>query len=380
MNAFTKRRTTHRERSKPDEHARRATPTSSSSAPGPPARRPRTTSRRPALDVLLLEKTAFPREKVCGDGLTPRAVRAARPHGHRHAPRTGWIRNKGLRIIGGGMRLELPWPELAELPRLRAGPHADRLRRDARPARARRPARGCTSAPTSPGRCSTSAPAASSGVSQTARRRRRDRPAPQSPTARRWSSPPTATPPGCRLAMGLHKRDDRPMGVAVRTYYTHARATTTTGWSPGSSCGTASAATTCCPATAGSSASATAPATSASASSTPSTAFGRRRLQGPAPPLGGASMPEEWGFTEENQIGADPRRRAADGLQPPAALHPRPAAGRRRRRHGQPVQRRGHRLRDGGRRARRRGHRAGAWAHATGAGRERVAAAPTRAR
>ena len=27
------------------------------------------------LDVLLLEKTAFPREKVCGDGLTPRAVR-----------------------------------------------------------------------------------------------------------------------------------------------------------------------------------------------------------------------------------------------------------------------------------------------------------------
>ena len=26
-------------------------------------------------DVVLLEKTAFPREKVCGDGLTPRAVR-----------------------------------------------------------------------------------------------------------------------------------------------------------------------------------------------------------------------------------------------------------------------------------------------------------------
>ena len=25
--------------------------------------------------VLLLEKTEFPREKVCGDGLTPRAVR-----------------------------------------------------------------------------------------------------------------------------------------------------------------------------------------------------------------------------------------------------------------------------------------------------------------
>ena len=28
------------------------------------------------LDVLLLEKGAFPREKVCGDGLTPRAVKS----------------------------------------------------------------------------------------------------------------------------------------------------------------------------------------------------------------------------------------------------------------------------------------------------------------
>ena len=27
------------------------------------------------LDVLVLEKSQFPREKVCGDGLTPRAVR-----------------------------------------------------------------------------------------------------------------------------------------------------------------------------------------------------------------------------------------------------------------------------------------------------------------
>ena len=26
------------------------------------------------LDVLLLEKSEFPRDKVCGDGLTPRAV------------------------------------------------------------------------------------------------------------------------------------------------------------------------------------------------------------------------------------------------------------------------------------------------------------------
>jgi len=28
------------------------------------------------LDVALVEKTSFPREKVCGDGLTPRGTRA----------------------------------------------------------------------------------------------------------------------------------------------------------------------------------------------------------------------------------------------------------------------------------------------------------------
>ena len=32
-------------------------------------------------------------------------------------------------------------------------------------------------------------------------------------------------------------------------------------------------------------------------------------------------MPAEWGFTEENRTAADPRRGAADGLQPHPALH-----------------------------------------------------------
>ena len=34
------------------------------------------------------------------------------------------------------------------------------------------------------------------------------------------------------LAMGLRKRDDRPLGVAIRTYYTSPGMTTTT-WRPG---------------------------------------------------------------------------------------------------------------------------------------------------
>lgn len=71
---------------------------------------------RTGLDVLLFEKTAFPREKVCGDGLTPRAVKQLARIGIDISPEQGWLRNHGLRIYGGGMRLELPWPDLAEYP------------------------------------------------------------------------------------------------------------------------------------------------------------------------------------------------------------------------------------------------------------------------
>ena len=68
------------------------------------------------LDVLVLEKTSFPREKVCGDGLTPRAVKALTGMGVPIAASDGWLRNKGLRIIGGGGRIELDWPDLSSYP------------------------------------------------------------------------------------------------------------------------------------------------------------------------------------------------------------------------------------------------------------------------
>ncbi|MEO6955288.1 MAG: geranylgeranyl reductase family protein [Antricoccus sp.] len=76
------------------------------------------------LRVVLLEKNTFPRDKVCGDGLTPRAVKSIvgmgidTTEGRSGADGVagGWIRNKGLRVIGGGMRLELDWPELASFP------------------------------------------------------------------------------------------------------------------------------------------------------------------------------------------------------------------------------------------------------------------------
>jgi geranylgeranyl reductase family protein len=71
---------------------------------------------RHGLRVLLLDKADFPREKVCGDGLTPRATRQLIRMGVDTSEKAGWLQNKGLRVIGGGVRLELDWPELASFP------------------------------------------------------------------------------------------------------------------------------------------------------------------------------------------------------------------------------------------------------------------------
>lgn len=66
--------------------------------------------------VIVLEKATFPRDKVCGDGLTPGAVRELISMGVRMDPADGWMRNKGLRVIGGGHEIHLPWPETTSFP------------------------------------------------------------------------------------------------------------------------------------------------------------------------------------------------------------------------------------------------------------------------
>lgn len=71
---------------------------------------------RAGLDVLLLEKSTFPREKVCGDGLTPRGVKQLIDLGIDTREEAGWLQNKGLRVVGGGVTLELDWPDLATFP------------------------------------------------------------------------------------------------------------------------------------------------------------------------------------------------------------------------------------------------------------------------
>lgn len=71
---------------------------------------------RSGLDVLLLEKTAFPREKVCGDGLTPRGVKQLIDLGIDTREEAGWVHSTGLRIIAGDITLEMDWPELTSYP------------------------------------------------------------------------------------------------------------------------------------------------------------------------------------------------------------------------------------------------------------------------
>ena len=72
---------------------------------------------RRGLNVLLLEKSHFPREKVCGDGLTPRATRSLVRLGIDTSVAAGWLHNKGLRIYGGRIEpFELDWPALTDYP------------------------------------------------------------------------------------------------------------------------------------------------------------------------------------------------------------------------------------------------------------------------
>ncbi|WP_335935539.1 geranylgeranyl reductase family protein [Streptomyces sp. PTD5-9] len=70
---------------------------------------------RAGIDVLLVEKSRFPREKVCGDGLTPRAVHQLIRMGvDIKAP--GWTRSRGMRWVAGRHRVHIDWPALGRYP------------------------------------------------------------------------------------------------------------------------------------------------------------------------------------------------------------------------------------------------------------------------
>src|SRR5664280_2182978 len=61
--------------------------------------------------VCLIEKKHFPREKTCGDGLTPRSVFQLKEMGLEDVVAENGHRFKGLRGFGFGASLEMNWPE-----------------------------------------------------------------------------------------------------------------------------------------------------------------------------------------------------------------------------------------------------------------------------
>ncbi|RZS79022.1 geranylgeranyl reductase family protein [Motilibacter rhizosphaerae] len=168
---------------------------------------------RAGLDVVLLEKSAFPREKVCGDGLTPRAVAQLVKLGIDTSPEAGWLRNKGLRILGGGHRLELRWPELAAYPDYglvrRRDDFDEMLARHAQKAGARLSERTTVTGPVRDERTGAVVGVTAKGSEGEPLEVR----APVVIAADGNSS-------RLSLAVGRRVREDRPMAVAVRAYYT----------------------------------------------------------------------------------------------------------------------------------------------------------------
>jgi menaquinone-9 beta-reductase len=66
-------------------------------------------------DVVVVEKKEFPREKTCGDGLTPRAVRQLADMGLEQAL-AGSHRYSGLRAFGFGRSIDMRWPQHPNFP------------------------------------------------------------------------------------------------------------------------------------------------------------------------------------------------------------------------------------------------------------------------
>ncbi len=72
---------------------------------------------RHGADVLLVDRARFPRDKVCGDGLTPRGVAAIERMGVDWTTNPSFARADGLRTYGTqGVILDLAWPVLRSWP------------------------------------------------------------------------------------------------------------------------------------------------------------------------------------------------------------------------------------------------------------------------
>ena len=64
---------------------------------------------RAGRDVLVIDSAQFPRDKACGDGLTPRAVLELQRLGL-GSWLEGHVQHRGLRLVGFGGDVEVEWP------------------------------------------------------------------------------------------------------------------------------------------------------------------------------------------------------------------------------------------------------------------------------
>jgi geranylgeranyl reductase family protein len=152
---------------------------------------------RAGLDVLILEKSSFPREKVCGDGLTPRAVDELRALG---LDLSSWYRTEGVRLIASGRTLEIPWP---------SGHGLTRTRTDLDEILARN---AVAAGATLEENTKVTAPLEGKGRVTGVRTSTGDHEARLVIAADGASS-------RLSVAVGLHPRRDRPIGIAGRRYY-----------------------------------------------------------------------------------------------------------------------------------------------------------------
>ncbi|MDA8440663.1 MAG: geranylgeranyl reductase family protein [Propionibacterium sp.] len=162
---------------------------------------------RRGLSVILLEKSTFPRDKICGDGLTPRAVRALTKLGVDLTPENGFHRNEGLKVTGGGTTdLVMPWPDLTDFPNF--GLTCARMQLDELLARHAQT-------------CGATLVEGANVVAPILEGERIVGVRTRSGEEYRASIVVAADGVSSRLgvAMGVQKLDKRPMGVAVRAYY-----------------------------------------------------------------------------------------------------------------------------------------------------------------
>lgn len=172
-------------------------------------------------DVIALEKSHYPREKVCGDGLTPRAVREIDLIGLPTPRDEGWIPNIGLRMVGGGHRLEFPWHDLEAFPQYGLSlPRAQFDERLANHARA-------GGADVREGWYVDKALQDDAGRVVGVSARQTDEKGRKTGDSVEYRAPLVIAADGvsARIALGLgiERKKNRPMGVAVRTYLTTPR-------------------------------------------------------------------------------------------------------------------------------------------------------------